>query len=140
MKVKSSTMQFSTVADDIIWTVAFLLATIDISACFITFQSAIFNSVFYLFIYLFLFQPCATRSPRQQQTFSSFACRMLCRTLCSPVCRRAPTLSDRRKCAPSCEKPQRSSVSPHPGATLVLVAHAVKDNAVVSVTLWGTKV
>lgn len=83
--------------------IAFLLATVDISACFITFQSAVFNSVFY-FLFFFLFHSCATRSPRQQQTFNSFACRMLCRTLCSPVCRPAPTLSDRRKSAPSCEK------------------------------------
>ena len=44
-----------------------------------------------------------SRSPRQLQTFNSSACKTPCKTLCSLVCPPAPTLSGRRRSAPSCE-------------------------------------
>ena len=44
-----------------------------------------------------------SRSPRQLQTFNSFAFRTPCRTLCSQACPPALTLSGRRRSAPSCE-------------------------------------
>ena len=43
------------------------------------------------------------RCPRQQQTFSSSACRMPSRTPYSLGSPPAPTPSDHRRCAPSCE-------------------------------------